>query len=393
MFPEGEASSKRVFGVASALADAGRQVVIGSGETEPSTAKVLFRSAKNGTISYHGLGEKTPRTASTFKKLANWLIFQGERTVRWLDEQPTKPSHVIYYGTNAAFIIRLLLWCRKNGVTFIVDVVEWHDPRGMPGGYIGPFNISDKISLRILIPKACGIIVISSLLEKYYLVSKCHIIRVPPILDTTKVVVNRTNRNFERELVLAYAGRPGKKDLVNNVIEAVLLLDENGRKVRFIMVGPSVRDILCVPALRLRKMSSLPSCIAVLGPQSHDKAIAAVNNADFMPLLRPLKLYAEAGFPTKIVESLASGIPVICNLTSDLGEYIHDGAEGFICRDYSVEAFKQALERALSLKPEKWIEMSKAARAQAERSFDYRNYTEKIASFMEKTRQLSPKRS
>jgi len=99
-------------------------------------------------------------------------------------------------------------------------------------------------------------------------------------------------------------------------------------------------------------------------------------------LLRPPARYAQAGFPTKVVESLALGTPVICNLTSDLGNYIHDGAEGIVCADYQPEDLVAALERALALSVEQRAAMRAAARARAEAAFDYRQYAAPLADFL-----------
>lgn len=51
---------------------------------------------------------------------------------------------------------------------------------------------------------------------------------------------------------------------------------------------------------------------------------------DFSILLREKNRGTMAGFPTKIVESLSLGVPVITTETSDLKNYIQDGINGFI---------------------------------------------------------------
>ena len=89
--------------------------------------------------------------------------------------------------------------------------------------------------------------------------------------------------------------------------------------------------------------------------------IDLIKDADFVPLLRPqIVRYAQAGFPTKVPESLSLGTPIICNLTSDLGDFIRDESEGIICRDYSIDAFVEALENALTLSPTNRKNMGKA---------------------------------
>ena len=91
----------------------------------------------------------------------------------------------------------------------------------------------------------------------------------------------------------------------------------------------------------------------------------------------------QAGFPTKVPESLAVGTSVICNLTSDLEDYICDGQEGLICADHTVNSFLIALNRAMRLTPEQKKAMRQAARKQAEQSFDYRNYADALSAFIQ----------
>jgi glycosyltransferase involved in cell wall biosynthesis len=92
--------------------------------------------------------------------------------------------------------------------------------------------------------------------------------------------------------------------------------------------------------------------------------------------------YSTAGFPTKVVESLASGTPVICNITSDLGEHLVDGREAIICPDRSRASLIAAFERAMLLSSEERHRMRLAARRRAEEAFDYRNFTETMGDFL-----------
>ena len=387
-FPSGRASSRRVNGVASALVEAGYDVVVLSEDTEPLAPCVLYEKKGKGKLSYIGLSERLQKDASAIRKAYQYLIAAGKRKVLWLDEQPIKPSYVIYYGSDSAFVLRLMSWCRKNNVPLIVDIGEWRDASHMVGGgRFSPFNISDKICMRFLIHRADGVIAVSSYLENYYLNRNSHVIRIPIILDTVSIIATHPDtQNIKNQLTLAYTGDSGrgKKDLLNNVIEALFRLNSVGKEICIILAGPTTQEILCFPALQSRKLSSLPSWINALGWQTADRALEIIKNADFMPLLRPLNRVSEAGFPTKFVESMAVGTPVICNLTSDLGQYIHDGIEGLVCKNSSVGEFREAIERAISLSPAQYAKMRIAARNMAEQSFDYRVYAEPLRCFLEK---------
>ena len=80
---------------------------------------------------------------------------------------------------------------------------------------------------------------------------------------------------------------------------------------------------------------------------------------DFSVLLRPNARYAEAGFPTKLVESLSAGVPILANPTSDITQYVRDGREGVLLADHSPKAFAAGVERALAMPRDHWTDMGR----------------------------------
>ena len=67
-----------------------------------------------------------------------------------------------------------------------------------------------------------------------------------------------------------------------------------------------------------------------------------MDNVQFDVLLRYSDLrYTKAGFPTKVVESLASATPVITNITSDLEMYLKDGENSVISEGYTAKKWRR----------------------------------------------------
>jgi len=329
-------------------------------------------------IEYLGLRERPASTASSVIKIARLLFTYGAHTLQWLAAQPIRPAAVILYGGYSPYLLRLLPWCAQQRVPLIADIVEWYDNQHIPGGPWGPFRLNYGISMRYLYPKVQGVIAISTFLDNYYQRDGCTTIRIPPTVDTQQVSVRQREETNTR-LQLVYAGTPGKKDLLAEIIQGILLVDPKMKHSHLNVIGPTPEQVC-----KLLGTTKLPDNIAAFGRVMHNQVIDMVRQADFSVLLRPPnKRYAQAGFPTKVVESLAVGTPVICNLTSDLGEYIHDGQEGVICADYTPEALNEALQRILAMPRMQWQIMRQAARSRAEVSFDYRNYISSIKSFME----------
>jgi len=369
-----------MVGIARSLAEAGYSVVVGGGSEAPATEQNLNEGEPKGRVRYIGVGESPAAEVSPFHKL--WRIFNwGKKTVKWLDCQPHKPSHVVVYGGSAQYILRLLPWCKRHGIPLIVDVVEWYDPKQMKGGRFGPFYLSAQFALRYLYPRCDGVIAISSLLEKHYMEKGCKVVRVPPSLDVQTRLGPPEQRKPGAPLLLVYAGIPGKKDLLLHVINAVEAVDPSGKRLRLRILGSSAQQLgECYGRL------NFAPCIEIFGHVNQVEVVRHIRAADFTVLLRIPALFANAGFPTKFVESLASGTPVICNLTSDLGSYMRDGMDGLICQNFSVQALVDTLERALSLSDFQLQEMRGFAVERARNSFDFRVHAEDLGCFVENTK-------
>lgn len=380
-FPEGGASARRVLGVAKTLVGTGVTVVVAAGGLPSSDlAAVPVRGATKGAgLFYQGIGEFS-RSWSRMRKSLQLLWGAGRCVLAWLDRQPTCPSAVICYGTSLPLLARLRRWCRKNSVVLVCDVVEWYAGAQLIGGRCGPLHAMNEYSLRRLVPVVDGVIAISSLLRRYYEERGCLVTRIPPTADMQTDIPCRLHGNDDCPRIrLVYAGVPGSgKDLLGYALHALNIADPEGKLFQLKIIGPTEREIQ-------RLGFSVPSlALEICGRRSHQETLAAFREADYSILLRPNKRFANAGFPTKVVESLACGTPVICNLTSDLGEYINHGVEGCVCPDHSIEGFAQSLRTILKWDRTQLNTMRAAARARAERSFDCSRYIAPMKVFLQK---------
>lgn len=362
--------------MARSLAEAGYSIVVGAGDSAPNCRTNLDEGEGAGSVQYLGLGEVPLNGASVKEKIVQVFWLWGARTVSWLDAQEIRPTHVFVYGGSAQYMLRLIPWCRKNSVPLIADVVEWYDPTHMSGGIFGPFNLSAQLALRYLYPRCDGLVVISTLLADYYKSKGCVVVRIPPTLDVI-ATADRTRVRDASRLKLVYAGTPGKKDMLASVIKSVESVDPKGLRIELLVIGPSLQEVI-----KMLGGTEIPLAVEVLGKVPQIAVRDHVAAADFTVLLRQPRRFANAGFPTKFVESMAAGTPVISNLTSDIGLYLRDGVEGLVCPAPSVDALASTLKRALCLESAELALMRSAARAQAERSFDFRCHASSISDFL-----------
>lgn len=375
--PEGGAAARRMLGIARSLRDAGHEVIFGSGQLPDPGRRAPIDFAG---FPVHSLGE---RTAEHLPVLLKHLVYlgMGRRTRDWLDALAPRPDVVILYAGFAAYFSRLLPWCRRRAIPLVFDAVEWYEPSSLPGGRYGPYRWSFELSARHYCVACGNVLAISRYLHDHYRARGCNVVRVPPTLDVAGLppVAPSADR---AGLTIGFAGSPGHVNTFETLVDAVTTLAERGHAIRLRVAGTTSARILRTPAMRARGLRALPACIESLGAVPHADAARLVREADFTVLLRPVLRYSTAAFPTKVVESLAAGTPVICNLTSDLGEHLVDGREALLCRDPSRESLLAALERALRLSPDERHRMRLAARERAASAFDHRLFTAPIAEFL-----------
>ena len=311
------------------------------------------------------------------------------RLAHWLDEywEKNKIDGIIVSCMNgfADFFFR---YGKRKQIPIAFNHVEWHLRSAFPGKF-GIINYyRNKIDFYYTFAKTKNIIAISTFLEHFYQKRGCNTVRIPTIVDVHKYKCKNTF-GTENRLVLAYAGCPGKKDAILNVISAMTeLTAEEQQQIEFRLFGITAEQLLINYNLGEKEESLVGLQVRCMGVIPHAYVNEELIKADFTVLLRQDSNNANAGFPTKVGESMAAGVPVIANLTSDLAQYIHEGKEGMICRDESPKACAETLRRALKLSMKERREMSTAARKQAEKSFDYGSYGEDMQHFLEKAKYI-----
>ena len=373
-FPDGGAAARRILGNAQSLRDAGWEVLIGSGQMPVSAQSFPFQG-----FEVHSIGERDSEHLPTIVKHMKYLRM-GRKTVRWLDLLNPKPDAVILYSGFAAYFTQLIPWCRRNGIPLVFDSVEWYEASDMPGGALGPYRWGFEYAMRKQSIQCGRIIAISRYLTNYFKANGCKTVRVPPTLDVEQLE-SRVDA-VDGPLMIGYTGTPGKKDLLDPLIEAILRVDPDGERVRVVTAGFKPDVLLNQPALCSRGFTSLPNWIEVKGSVDHTTALSIIRDSDFSILLRRPLRYAQAGFATKVVESLSLGTPVICNLTGDLDLYVRNGENGFVSSDETVENLVPVLERALSLTTAERSAMRRVARCTAQESFDYRLYSQPLSDLL-----------
>ena len=218
-FPNKDAAAARVIGNAKVLRLLGHEVVF-LGWEENSENKVVYE----GFIGY-SQNEFSSGRRGIFKRLFDFLII-GNKTISYIKKHAKKGDSIIAYHGGSWFLMQLWLYCKLNKINLYFDCTEWYDYNHLIGGVFGPVNLDFQIRMRfvykIFITNG---IVISSFLKKTFKNS----IVVPPLIDLMadkwNFSTSNVNQNFEKTINLVYAGNPGSKDKLDQILEAISIFN------------------------------------------------------------------------------------------------------------------------------------------------------------------------
>ena len=375
--PQGSAGATRCVAFCHLAAECGYEpILLGVNYSGSKTITGVFENIKFELLDFDELkytGRRALlRKAILKREVVNWLSVNCKHS---------DTKCIITYGVKRE-LSWLLKYSSKHQIPIIKDVVEWYDINNFQG-ITGLFNlIEDRIGLHYWNKKCKNIIAISSLFEHFYNDKGCHTIRIPTILDTNRFSCIHESSSEQSKLIISYAGSPMKKDYISNAVQALLLLNNEERKDIQLHLYGVTWEYLTKNGLNKSDKKVLGDSLICHGRVSHEAVKVGLQKSDFTVLLRPNERYANAGFPTKLGESMATGIPVIANLTSDIGLYLHDGIEGFVCADETPNSCATTFRRVLATSVGQRIEMKSAARKQSEKSFDYRIHKEQFNQFL-----------
>lgn len=256
------------------------------------------------------------------QKINEWL----KQILTFISKEEIKsysPKYVVLYNFPAIASLRILHFCHKNGIKVVHDLTEWEQTDGFsPRNMIK--RIDTQLRMHYCMKKMDGVIAISKYLYNYYKDLTTTIL-IPPTIDLTDPKWCRgRDLMANKPITLVYAGSPGvkSKDRLDYIINAVAKYPH----FRLNIVGITQEQY----EGSYGPIDSSIKNTQFMGRLSHKDALKAICSADFQMLIRENTLKNTAGFPTKFVESISCCTPLIATLTSNIGDYLEDGVNGFV---------------------------------------------------------------
>ncbi|NOR45752.1 MAG: glycosyltransferase [Candidatus Delongbacteria bacterium] len=339
--PDKNAAAQRVIANAKLLRSLGHNVVF------LGTDKSNHSSDLNSTFKIiKGFNSYSIPYPRTFKHWVKYVTSIGD-TLELIKLSALKFDLIITYNFPSLSTYNLIKYCKRKNIKIIADITEWYNHK--PNSIMGIIKFLDsEFRMRYFNKKYDGLICISKYLFDYYYNMK-NKIQLPPLvdLDDEKWKVEKLPKKDKSTII--YAGSPGNKDKINILIDTMLRIKNIENKLEFRVIGISKDDFFSQFDYNSEQINLINNFVVFLGRIPHLEVIKEVTNADFSAFLRENNKVNNAGFPTKFVESISCGTPVITNKTSNIDDFLISENNGFLVDISDIYVLKNNLEKIIGV--------------------------------------------
>lgn len=385
-YPCGNAAGKRVFGNIKALQKAGYETACLS--FSKTTAKIEERSF-DGTHVF----EIPYRTG--LRRMCNYAPYHAFLLI--LDElkKQYQIHAVVMYGSlgNSGFNIMVIQYCKKNGIKVVFDLVDWFDQPSKNNFLRYLAKKRDLIRLEKRVIPACDAWIVISTFLKAIIPDQNRAIVIPPLaaeIPSTLTYCDNEITTFAYASFVTDKNRPVSewKDRIDTILDVFYdIATIFNRKDFFVkFIGFEKEALLDMFTCELRgnyehKLEILSDNIIFLGPRKNEDVTEEIRSSDFTILIRDSKISTNAGFATKISESVSLGVPVLVNDTSDVSLYIKNDVNGYILPPPTdLEGIENVLLRCMDMSFE---EKSNLKNTTFEcKTFYFESYADQIATLL-----------
>ena len=239
----------------------------------------------------------------------------------------------IFLGFNNSIILAIVLLFVNRRSVLIHERTEYPDLNGK----------------KILYNRLCKhfdiILTISNAIKTYFIrngIKEEKIYIFPMLVDPQRFEGNLLNNRNDR--YIAYCGNmDGNKDGLFDLVDAFRLFHNKISDVPLYLIGDT-KDQYHLQLLKDKVTGyGLQESVIFKGRVNRDEIPEYLVNASALVLARPDNYQARGGFPSKVGEYLATGMPVVLTRTGELDSYLKDNIDCFFVEPGDPNAFAEKL--------------------------------------------------
>jgi len=279
--------------------------------------------------------------------------------------------------------ILLLLYARLVGYKIVFDIVEDNKYYTTFVNLKSKLKIATSIKFLKLTPRIGHHVITISHHLLTMMTKVCSdkisvsLIPITVNLDRFPIESMKTPTTFK----IFYGGSFGLKDGIEYLIKAFGKLSEKNKNVELVMTGRASEEDFQTLKGYLGE-SDASEIINHLGFLDDDLYYETLNTCHIFCMTRTNSKFANAGFPFKLGEFLATGKAVIATKVGDIPNYLKHGKNALLITPESVSELEKALQYLLN-NPEKITAIGKEGRLVAEKNFDTYSWSSRLKDIFE----------
>lgn len=285
---------------------------------------------------------------------------------------------IFLYSPRLLFFGHIYILAKLLRIPLILEKTELDE--SVPTKNILPKIISyaDRLDAYIFKYVCSHLIVISEKLKDYYsqYLPASKITLIPIIVDFNRF---KEVSNNSKSYTVGYLGSFGSKDGVYGIIKSFKNAIEYVPDLKLKLIGfnPHKREI----NLELRK-NKLNGQVEKSGQITYEQVPQWLYKCDLLVMNRTNHSYSHFGFPTKLGEYLATGIPTICTRVGDIENYLEHNVNSYLIEPDNTEELKNAIINRYK-NYDTFNSIGQKGRQVAQAQFDYRRYIPILQSVFE----------
>lgn len=286
-------------------------------------------------------------------------------------------KNILYvYNSFTIENIFVIILSKLAGYKTVVDVVEDYSTHLEKVSFVLSVKLKSNIFFEKYSRFLCdGVVVLSEyLVKRFEKISqgKIPVINIP--ISASVKNPDRVKQSFNEPVTFSYSGSFGNKDGLSFFIQAFKNISDKYPNCILYLSGKG-ND----PQLYLKNYTK--DNIKYLGYISDEEYYSLADNSDILCMTRTNSKYANAGFPFKLGEYLATGNPVITSNVSDVSMYLENGKDAIIVDSENSEQLTQSIDYLMS-NPEKAFEIGANGRKKALKFFNPETNGKKLVDFI-----------
>jgi len=369
-FQEGNAANSRIRALANGLKKKGDQVFLFFLSSTVFNSNGINKKSKGffDGLYFNYLSGTSHRSKFLLVRIFNYLIAIINSSVLLIRKR--KHFDIIFiYSPRFLFFGHIYILAKLLGIPLIIEKTELEQKVTTKRILPKLISYTDRIDAYLYKYICTHLFVISDKLKDHYsnFFPATKISKIPIVVDFKRFQqIEDTSSKYS----IGYLGSFSAKDGVPGIIQGFKAANQQIPKLKLNLIGfnPYKKE-----TNQLLKLNQLNGEVSKSGQITYEQVPQWLAKCDLLIMNRTNDAYSHYGFPTKLGEYLATGIPTICSRVGDVDHYLEHKINTYFIEPGNTEQLTEAILKRYE-NYEQFNEIGQKGRLVAQTEFDFQKY-------------------